>query len=165
MKGIVKFSRNFGGGGVMIWAGFCAAGKTEIAYVPTKINSQNYIELLEDTMVERTEELCGVNFVFQQDNAAVHSAKIVEEWFSLKNIEVLDWPARSPDLNPIENLWGVLSRLVYTNGRQYNTVGELKEAIKLSWNSISNTTLQNLMNTMPNRVFETITRKGGSTHY
>ena len=50
-------------------------------------------------------------------------------WFQQQGINVLLWPSRSPDLNPIENVWGILVRDVYADNRQYQTVEELKTAI------------------------------------
>ena len=53
------------------------------------------------------------NAIFQRDNAAIRTSKLTKDWFKIrKNIEVLDWPTKSTDLNPKENLWRILSRRV-----------------------------------------------------
>ena len=70
------------------------------------------------------------NAIFQQDNAAIHTFKLTKDWFKTKNIEVFDWPTKSPDLNPIESLWGILSR-VYKNKRQLENRETLKFHLKL----------------------------------
>lgn len=158
-------SRNLGGGSVMIWAAFCTAGKSEIAWIQTKMNSQNYINLLEDGLISMSEKYFQDDCIFQQDNAAIHTAGIVKQWFADKNFELLDWPARSPDLNPIENLWGSIARKVYKNGKQFNNVLELKEAIREAWTSIPRIELENLVRSMPKRLFEVTTNRVGSTHY
>uniref|UniRef100_A0A8R1EME0 HTH_Tnp_Tc3_1 domain-containing protein n=1 Tax=Caenorhabditis japonica TaxID=281687 RepID=A0A8R1EME0_CAEJA len=63
-----------------------------------------------------------------------------------KKIKVLDWPACSPDLNPIERVWGFLTRSVYKNGKQYNSIFELKDAVKTEWSKILSSYLENLSN-------------------
>ena len=65
--------------------------------------------------------------LFQQDNASCHKAKYTEEWFMEQPVTVLDWPAKSPDLNIIENVWSLIARAVYDNARQFDTVEDLKE--------------------------------------
>uniref|UniRef100_A0A8R1E5U9 Tc1-like transposase DDE domain-containing protein n=2 Tax=Caenorhabditis japonica TaxID=281687 RepID=A0A8R1E5U9_CAEJA len=82
-----------------------------------------------------------------------------------KKIKVLDWPACSPDLNPIESVWGFLTRSVYKNGKQYNSISELKDAVKTEWSKIHPSYLENLSNSMPNRIFQVIQKNGGFTRY
>ena len=78
---------------------------------------------------------------------------------------MLGWPARSPDLNPIENLWGVLARAVYAESRQFSNVEQLKEAIQHEWSKITQTQLENLVHSMKNRLVEVLKRNGGITFY
>lgn len=155
-----RFSRNFGGGSIMVWAGFSMRGKTPIAKITTRMNSKKYIEMLEDILIPYSEDVMDGDFVFQQDNAAIHVSRLSRAWFEEKNIELLDWPARSPDLNPIENLWGIMARQVYDGGRQFSTVQELEVAIKNTWREINVKTLETLVNSMPDRVFNVIHRHG-----
>ncbi|XP_062558115.1 uncharacterized protein LOC134222992 [Armigeres subalbatus] len=68
------------------------------------MKSDNYIELLDCMLIPFTEDVMDNDFIFQQDNAAIHVSKVSKQWFSEHDITLLEWPARSPDLNPIENL-------------------------------------------------------------
>jgi len=159
------FSRNFGGGSVMVWAAFSYYGATPICFISTKMNSTNYIELLDSELIRFGESMPNEEWIFQQDNASIHNAKATKEWFSAKNINILNWPACSPDLNPIENLWGILVHLVYSGGRQFSSVLELKSAISHAWTNIQITDMKNLIESMPNRIFEVISNNGRSTYY
>jgi hypothetical protein len=149
----------------MVWAAFSWNGTTDIVFIDGRLNSLGYRKILEDHLLPKAVEIGDQKYTFQQDNAGIHTARAILEWFSTIGINHMKWPAKSPDLNPIENLWGILVRRVYENGRQYNTVGELKTAIRNEWSKIGLDTLRNLINSMPNRVFEVIFKKGGHTKY
>lgn len=161
----VKLSRNFGGGSLMVWAAFSRRGKTPIATITTRMKSENYVELLDSVLIPFTEDVMENEFVFQQDNAAIHVSKASKQWFLERDIPVMDWPARSPDLNPIENLWGILARRVYSGGRQFGSVRELEAAVREEWRKIPLTMLQNLVDSMPKRIYETILKNGKQTKY
>lgn len=160
--------RNFGGGSVMVWAAFSAVGKASICFVPTKMNSTTYTDLLEDALISFMDEEMDEDCIFQQDNAPIHVSKQSKSWFHQQNIPLLDWPACSPDLNPMENLWGYMARKIYSSNAQNQnimTVTELKLKIIQAWSEIENDLLEKLVESMPNRIFEVINKNGASTHY
>ena len=86
-------------------------------------------------------------------------------WFARRRMPLLEWPSRSPDLNPMENLWAIMARRVYANNRQYATVDELQRAIWDAFLSVPQEVITNLVNSMPNRMFQLINRNGGLTDY
>jgi len=73
---------------------------------------------------------------------------------------VLPWPAKSPDLNVIENVWGILARLVYENGRQFANHDELIRQINVKWNLITTNYLKSLVDDMPTRIADDILKRG-----
>ena len=77
----------------------------------------------------------------------------------------MEWPACSPDFNPIENLWRILSRKVYENGKQFEYTLDLKTGIREARNEISIQTIQNLVTSMSSRIFEVIKNSGSNTKY
>lgn len=100
--------------------------------------------------------------VFQQDNAPVHTAAAVEKYLHDNHIVVMPWPACSPDLNPVENLWAAVANEVYKDNAIYTTKNQLWEAVKAAWNNISAYTTQKLVDSMPSRL--KAVRKNGGRH-
>lgn len=155
-----RFSRNFGGGTLMVWAAFAMNGKTPLMKITTRMNSDKYTELMEEALLPFIDGYMDENCIYQQDNAAIHVSRESKAWFAANDIELLDWPPCSPDLNPIENLWGILARAVYKDGRQFENLRQLEECVKTAWRQIPQQTIDALINSMPGRVFEVIRRNG-----
>ena len=100
---------------------------------------------------------------FRQDSAPRHKAKLVANWFQTKNVRVLKWPGNSPDLNPIENLWRLIKKYVFT--LTPTTLDELKQTIKEIWcKDIDQNVCKNLTDCMPSRIQKDIKNKGYHTN-
>lgn len=95
-----------------------------------------------------------------QDNAPIHKSASTMDWLDDHDIPILDWPPRSPDMNPIENVWGKMTQIVYANGKQYATIEELQAAIIQAWAEIGAEYRHTLYNSMPSRLQEVIDAAG-----
>ena len=93
--------------------------------------------------------LCGEEWIFQQDNAAIHNTSVTKKYLLEQKIRLLDHPACSPGFNPIENLWGLIIAKVYERGRQYSAISGLKNAILDTYKKIPSVQLQKLVDSMP----------------
>lgn len=162
------FSRHSGGGGIMVWAAVSAKGKTDLFIVDGTLNKEKYTGILETVMLPFAHDKYGTrkkDFRFMQDNASVHTARHCKAWFKQHKVNVLPWPALSPDLNPIENVWGVLAKAVYANGRQFKSVQELKTVVLQKWEDISDDLVRHFINSMPQRCLKVIKADGKKIKY
>ncbi|KAG3012684.1 hypothetical protein PC128_g6865 [Phytophthora cactorum] len=107
----------------------------------------------------------GVDFVFQQDNASIHASRETTSFLQEMEVNTMVWPARSPDCNPIENVWSVLAARDNAHGCQYRTVSKLEAAIMGAWTSIEQKYLLKLVESMPRCCLAVIKQKGDLTKY
>nr|CCA21168.1 protein Y45F10D.1 putative [Albugo laibachii Nc14] len=103
-----------GGCKVKVWGGFSGTQKTRLKFFDCNVNSVEYIATLQDYLQT---SFNAANQIFQHDNPPAHSSQATKRWLSDRSITVMKWPAKSPDLNPIENLWGWMTYRVYGRGR------------------------------------------------
>ncbi|KAK3574300.1 hypothetical protein QTP86_004352 [Hemibagrus guttatus] len=159
LKSSVKFPQS-----VMIWGAMSSAGVGPLCFLKTKVTTPVYQEILEHFMLPSADQLFeDADFIFQQDLAPAHTVKSTKSWLNDHGVGVLDWPANSPDLNPIENLWGIVKRKM-RNKRPKNA-DELKATVKETWASIPPQQCHKLITSMPRRNEAVIKAKGAPTKY
>ncbi len=115
-------------------------------------------------MLPSADKLYGdADFIFQQDLAPAHTAKGTKSWFNDHGVTVLDWPANSPDLNPIENLWGIVKRKM--RDTRPNNADDLKATVKEPCASIPPQQCHKLITSMPRQIEAVIKAKAAPTKY
>ncbi len=96
---------------LMVWGCMSACGIGSLHIWKGTINAERYIQVLEQHMLPSRRRLFqGRPCIFQHDNARPHTASITTSWLRRRRIRVLKWPACSPDLSPIENIWRIIKR-------------------------------------------------------
>lgn len=155
----------WGGGSVMVWAGIWSAGRTDLVIVNGNMNWQRYLNDIVAPVVVPNLQRIGNGAIFQDDNARPHRARGVQDYFRQHGIQRMDWPARSPDMNPIEHLWDLLDRRIRGCPQVPQTVHQLRQALVDEWRNIPQMDITNLINSMRRRCTELLRENGGHTHY
>ena len=106
----------------------------------------------------------GPGFLLMQDNARPHVIGVCLQFLQEEGIDAMDWPARSPDLHPIEPIWGIMSRSIHQRRVAPQTVQELADALVQVWEEIPQETICHLIKSMPKHCREVIQAHGGHTH-
>ncbi len=152
-------------GSLMTWAAISANKVLVIVRVVGKIDGPTYCDMLEETFFGNADIELPPEFYFQHDNAPPHACRHTRDFLENREIRVLPWPLQSPDLNPIENLWGIMSKVVYKDGKTYHTIEELWVAVQAAFEAISAETLQNLYHSMYPRLIQVLEAGGKRIKY
>lgn len=125
-----------GGGSILVWGCFAAAGPGQLTIIESIMNSTVYQRVLEEHVKPSVKKLkLTRNWTLQHDNDPKHTSKSTKDWLKTKKWRVLEWPSQSPDLNPIEMLWGDLKRAVHA--RNPSNISQLKEFCVEEWGKLS----------------------------
>ena len=112
-----------------------------------------------------TLQAMGPGEILQDDNATPHHARVVTGFLQQHQVTQMDWPARSPNLAPIENLWDILGRRVNDNHLPAANSDQLFQFLQQEWNAIPQQTLVTLVQSMRKRCVECLTANGSFMYY
>jgi transposase len=150
---------------VRVWAAAARDGRSQLHFYEGGLTSENYIKILDKSMLPAAEGIFdGSDYIFQQDNATAHSATDTQEWLQEHVPDFFDkdtWPAKSPDLNIMENIWAWLAAQI--NLRKMRTTRGLKKALAEEWEKLPPAMLKHLVASMPGRVQRIIECRGAAT--
>lgn len=150
--------------GVMVWGAIAYHGRSQLLRIVGNLNSTRYInEVLQPQVIPFLQGLPGA--VFQQDNARPHVARTVMTYLDSQQVQLLPWPAYSPDMSPIEHVWDIVGRRLARDPRPVASTDELWLRIQTIWNTLPQADIQNLFHSMPRRVAALIAARGGHTKY
>ena len=148
---------------VMVWAAFSGHTGLSDLYIMDRdveakkmgYSANSYLEVLDENLLTMWEP----SLIFMQDNALIHCAKKVKQWFIDHAIPVLEWPPYSPDLNPIEHLWWHMKRLVYEVNLEINNIRgpeairiALEEALPRAWELLNRGIINTILDLIPRRL-------------
>lgn len=156
----------FGGGSVMVWGGISYDGRIDLHVIRNgSLTAVRYRDEILHQHVRPYAGAIGPNFVLMDDNAPPHRGRIVQQYLETEGIERMDWPARSPDLNPIEHAWDMLQRRISRRIRKPETRDQLANMLIEEWRQIPLAEFRKLIRSFKNRCREVIQARGGHTHY
>jgi transposase len=152
--------------GTMVWGCFCLYGLGPLVRINGKQTANDYINVLQNYLLPYLGGLDDQNnYLFQDDSAPIHRARVTLHWLSENNIDQLSWPAQSPDLNPIEHLWDELERRVRKRIPLPKNETELFDLLQEEWLKLDESIYQNLVESMSRRVHAVVEAKGYPTRY
>jgi hypothetical protein len=146
---------------VNVWGCISIRGPGVCAIVEERLRAPVHVRILREIMLPSVTHVFGErNFIFQDDNCRVHRA-----FLNKQGLRTVPWPSKSPDLNPIENIWGRMTSIMYKNHFRPNTVEQLQQKIVDTWHEVSPEYTRELVSSMPRRLQMVIDNNGAMTKY
>ncbi|GFU72470.1 transposable element Tcb2 transposase [Trichonephila clavipes] len=142
----------YGGRGVLVWGGIMLGSRTDLhIFDAGSVNGTRYCKEILLPYVRLFRGAMGLQFLFMDDNAPCHRTVAAEQLLESEDIERMNWPARSPDLNPIEHEWDFLGRRLAARTLPPVTIRELRLALQDEWAAMPQQLIDTLILSMGRR--------------
>ena len=161
---VVNNRELYGGGGIMVWGGIRHNGKTDLVIIEGNLNAIEYRAILDDHVLPE-DRAVGANFVLVDDNARPHRGAVVDEYLARQGITRMNWPAKSPDLNPIENVWSVMKHNISQRLTPNSTMADLRRMVLEEWQGLTMQFINRLVRSMNTRARQVVRYRGSFTDY
>ena len=151
----------------MLWGCMTWNGIGRLVFIDGIMNGEMYRDIINNNLplTNKTRKFELENAIFQHDNDPKHTAKVTQKWFEDSGVQVLDWPAQSPDLNPIEHMWNEIKRRIRNLKELPTSEIDLKHKTHQIWYGMETEFCQRLIATMPERIQSVLKVKGGYTKW
>jgi transposase len=151
----------------MIWGAFVGSWKLNMVVMePKKRTGSDFVEQVNNQSLQNflNSYPNSGNLVLMEDGALVHQCLVSKAWRINHSIQKLEWPANSPDLNPIENIWALMKDAISTKYTIKN-ISQMKEALQAEWDKIPESKFNELVASMPDRIQAVLQAHGGHTRW
>ncbi|GFT34837.1 transposable element Tcb2 transposase [Trichonephila clavipes] len=156
----------YGGRGVLVWGGILLGSRTDLhIFDAGSFNGTRYCNEILLLYVRLFRGSMGLQFLFMDDNAPCHRTVAADQLLESEDIERMDWPARYPDLSPIEHVWEFLGRRLAARTLPPVTIRELRLALQDEWTAMLQQLIDTLIISMDRRCETCLAVRGDHIHY
>lgn len=160
--------KKFGGGNVKVWACITSRGPGYMCRIDGNMDTDLFLKIMDEDFMDSLDwysmDLDDIELL--QDSDPKHTSKKSMEWYKTKGLQLLDWPTNSPDLNPIENVWAHVKKMLARYLTEPAGVKELWQRLSKEWDTDEVKDLcKKVIHSMPRRLQAVIDAKGDITKY